>query len=147
MCKTAFSHAPSVPSQKFLTHARKTFLKIPRENIAWPGTSMHACAGSVLLAQLCSHQVYAGETSSRSRKVSGLVPVPPSRWAAWKEKKLQPPLGDSPAKSPPPQSQGRPRWEHVPAHPTDASLGTAALQFEFEQGIGCLGTPETISKL
>lgn len=76
MCKPAFSHAPSVPSQKFLTHARKTFLKIPRENTAWPGTSVHACAGSVLLAQLCSHQVYAGETSSRSRKVSGLVPAP-----------------------------------------------------------------------
>lgn len=65
------SHAPSTLS-KLLTHARKTFLKIPRGSCARPGTSM--------LRELVSLAVPAEFSlgKSGSRKVPSLVPCTPS---------------------------------------------------------------------
>lgn len=123
------SHALSVPHEKLLTHARKTVLKIPKENCARTGTSMHASAGSVLLPQLGSHHVHAGETSYGTRNVPSLVPFPflPAHGH---------PGGNSnctlfwgvPPLSLPLRTHGRwCGWERMVASPTEAALATVCV--------------------
>lgn len=108
---------------------------------------MHACAGSVLLPQLGSHHVHAGETSSGIRNVPSLVPFPflPAHGH---------PGGNSncslfwgvPPLSLPLRTHGRwCGWERMVASPTEAALATVCVWAGRE--LLCLGTAGSIAKL